>query len=183
MSPTDAFSYGDHMVFTYLYKWALSRHPNKSKQWVAAKYFHDNYIPNKKAKEGFRIRKWTFATKLHGRLIDILAGHSDTKFETDEKPMAFYYSPYNTKFADRKARSLLLSFEKALFDRQHGVCYECSSPIIFDDLLEVHHLITDKNNLDRNRIGQIWLIHGHCHDKLHSRRDSQSVIEEEPYDA
>lgn len=99
------------------------------------------------------------------------------------KSMEIDYSPFNPKYAERKAKILLSEFKQKLFDRQKGCCLVCGSQILFDDLLEVHHLITDKNIPERNRISLIWLIHGHCHDKVHSRSGSQSVVEEEPYDA
>lgn len=34
------FSYCDFMLFKFLWKWACQRHPNKSKKWIKAKYFH-----------------------------------------------------------------------------------------------------------------------------------------------
>jgi RNA-directed DNA polymerase len=33
------FSYVDHRIFELLYRWAMRRHPNKSKTWVVDKYF------------------------------------------------------------------------------------------------------------------------------------------------
>lgn len=55
------------------------------------------------------------------------------------------YSPFNPKYADHKARTFLSEFKKILFNRQKGRCNVCGGQILFDDILEVHHLITDKN--------------------------------------
>jgi RNA-directed DNA polymerase len=45
------FSYINHRVVIYLYRWAKRRHPNKGKKWVKNRYFH--------RVEG---NDWTFAT-------------------------------------------------------------------------------------------------------------------------
>lgn len=40
ISNKQIFSYCDFMLFKFLWKWACQRHPNKSKKWIKAKYFH-----------------------------------------------------------------------------------------------------------------------------------------------
>lgn len=178
-----AFSKCDHRVFTYLFHWALSRHPAKGKKWVAENYFHENFISDKGSESGFKIRKWTFATKLNGRLTNILSLHRDTVSSIKSTPMEIDYSPYNPKYVERTSRLILTDYKQKLFKRQNGLCCVCNGPILFDDITEVHHLITDLDNPERNRLSLTWLVHGHCHDQVHSRSGFQSVVEEEPYDA
>ena len=178
-----AFSKCDHRVFTYLFWWALQRHPAKGKEWISKRYFHENFISDKSKENGFKIRKWTFATKLHDRLTNILSLHRDTISTIQSKSMEIDYSPYNPKYVDRNSRIILSDYKQKLFKRQNGLCNVCNGQILFDDIVEVHHLITDLENPERNRMSQTWLIHGHCHDKIHARSGSQSVVEEEPYDA
>ena len=38
-----AFKYVDHHVFQMLWRWAVRRHPNKGKRWIAKKYFKPAY--------------------------------------------------------------------------------------------------------------------------------------------
>ena len=97
-----------------LFKWALSRHNNKGKQWVASQYFHDNLIPDKSKKEGFRKRKWTFSTKHQGVLTNVLVNHSDVKLKVEKMAMAHHYSPYNPRFADRINKNLFNEFKQKL---------------------------------------------------------------------
>jgi len=46
------FGYVDHCIFKSIWRWAVRRHPNKSKQWIKDKYFQCS---------GFR--NWEFLTK------------------------------------------------------------------------------------------------------------------------
>lgn len=37
------FSYVDHMIWQALWRWAIRRHPQKGRHWVARKYFHAHH--------------------------------------------------------------------------------------------------------------------------------------------
>jgi len=46
------FSYVDHCIFKSIWRWAVRRHPNKTKQWIKDKYYrHTGH------------RDWMFSTK------------------------------------------------------------------------------------------------------------------------
>ena len=47
----DIFSNLDNRLWGMLWKWAKRRHPNKSKSWIADKYWYK-----------MRVRKWVFST-------------------------------------------------------------------------------------------------------------------------
>lgn len=47
-----AFSYIEHRVWKYLWRWAKRRHPSKNLKWVKDKYFHQ-----------IKTRSWTYACK------------------------------------------------------------------------------------------------------------------------
>ena len=178
-----AFNYCDHHVFWYLYRWALSKHPNKGKIWVAEKYFHDKVSFDKPpdSKGLYKKTKWHFGVKEYGYFKYELSKHTDTKLNVTKAVPAQDFSPYNPKYAQKNFELNQSKFRNTLCQRQNGRCRVCGGPLLFDDCLEVHHLIRD-DIPERNKITMMWLIHNHCHDKIHSKSGSATVIEEEPYE-
>jgi len=85
----ETFSYVDHKIRVCLWKWAMRRHPNKGKKWIARKYFH-------------RIgkRSQLFATKAKAATIQgkdkflELVRASDTKIVRHVKVKA-YLNPFD----------------------------------------------------------------------------------------
>ena len=102
-SPTD-FRFGfhklDYVLWKALWRWAVRRHPKKSRRWVAGRYFHT-----------FGARRWVFACKkgLHpheeGEWVK-LAAASDTKIQRHVKVKAVanpYDSEWTRYFVGRKS--------------------------------------------------------------------------------
>ena len=178
---SEAFGYCDHRLFWILYRWALRRHAQKGKVWVKEKYFHQDLVPDSKNPNIIRERNWVFGIKTQGYFQLKLAKHVDSKMKTEKYIMEDRFTPYNPKFADKKILFYQSDFKLSLFDRQNGVCRVCDYPMLFDDPLEVHHLI-QMDTPERNKKSMMWLIHNYCHDAIHSSKKILSVVEEEPYD-
>ena len=52
-----------------------------------------------------------------------------------------------------------------LLKRQNGRCANCGLRFMAEDITEVHHQDQDRLN---NRYDNLALLHGHCHDRVHS---------------
>lgn len=161
-SAKKAFSYCDNYLFQILYKWALKRHPSKSRKWVINRYFHQ-----------YKKRRWVFSYRLEGVIQKVIYSHISRKIEHYHKNSR-NFSPFSLD-ENIKAHNLKLNKDqKSLFQRQSGYCKWCLEPIMSGDLLEIHHLLGDKNHPKREWTIYKWLIHSHCHDELHREFKGQN---------
>jgi RNA-directed DNA polymerase len=98
---------------------------------------------------------------------ETLIRHGDTKIERHVKVRGMK-SPFDGDWmywASRLGRHPELSALKAkLLKSQKGKCAYCHLPFATNDVLEKHHL--DGNHLN-NKMNNLHLVHGHCHDALH----------------
>jgi len=150
------FSNLDYQMWLKLWSWSKRRHGNKSKSWIAKKYFRT-----------VGRRRWCFATK-----ANVLANHSDTKImrHVMVRTGKSYYDGDETYWAKRLRRGYgNISPSKAkLLKKQDGKCNYCSSQFRDSDKMEAHHIIEKKNG-GREEYKNLTLIHKHCHDQLHGK--------------
>jgi len=161
----ETYSKMDYMVWEKLRRWAKRRHPNKTLKWCASKYFHTVGGDN-----------WTFSIK-DG---PTLASHQETPIKRHIKVKGAV-SPYNGDWAYWSSRrgkypttpprvSKLLKLQK-------GKCRICQLSFNSEDVVEIHHMDGNHKN---NRIANLALIHGHCHDKVHGSMHDKHLATEEP---
>lgn len=162
-APTNAkrtFVKADFLLFQKLFSWAKFRHPNKSRSWVAAKYW--TFSP-----------RWQFSDREGHRL----AHHSDTT--------VFHYtkvqqakSPFDgdwVYWATRLGRHPELPKAKAwLLKTQQGRCTHCGLFFKNEDLLELDHIIPRASG-GRDEYKNWQLLHKHCHDRK-TANDTQLVV-------
>lgn len=141
----------DQALYANLRRWAQRRHPKKSAWWVSEKYWHPS--------QG----QWRFKTTDEIKL----AQHSATAIRRHTK-VAGRRSPYDgdwVYWASRLGRHPELSAKWAiLLKRQGGRCSWCG--LYFkhgEDVMEVDHIIPKSQGGD-GKIGNLQLLHGHCHD-------------------
>jgi len=178
------FSKIDHLVWIRLWRWCTRRHPNKSSQWIKAKYFPNITF----VKEGkIYNRNW--------QLNDgesILNRHADTevkhekkvkvkvkvkvkgKIEKDKLPKQGRFvkvqgtrSPFDGDWKYWGGRGTQLpGIPKQLailLKQQKGKCNHCGLNFIGDDIIEIDH-ITPKTLGGSNDLKNKQALHGHCHD-------------------
>ncbi len=161
------FSFIDHRVFQRIWRWATTRHPNKSKQWVKDKFFQD-----------YNGRDWVFyADKIdrHGnpstsRLFITQTGpiKRHIKVRADANP---YDPTWETYFENRwhrkmnntlKGRTTLLY----LWRKHNGFCPVCKQIITPETGWHSHHIVWrslgGSDTVD-NRV----LLHPQCHQQVH----------------
>ena len=152
----ETFSHCDYTLYQQLVRWAIRRHPNKSKKWVRHKYWHtkgkDNYL---------------FSVKTEGKIVFELTYHAKTEIVRHTKVKSgrslfdgdlFYWSTRMGKHPEMpKTKATLLK-------RQKGKCNYCELHFKEGDKLELDH-ITPKSKSGKNEYKNFQLLHKHCHDK------------------
>jgi len=160
-----AFGRLDTLIWRKLYQWALRRHPQKNKHWVADKYFCT-----------VNGRKWTFA-EIKGKgkdreTVKSLKGYSKHKERTGSYARVgydrSYYDGDTAYWAGRLSKGYgnITPSKAKLLKRQDGKCPVCKCALTNEDLPEAHHI-------KPRQFGGLWefenmvLLHLHCHDKIH----------------
>jgi len=155
------------MTWEKLRRWTKRRHPNKTLKWCNNKYFHTVEEDN-----------WTFSTK-DGLA---LASHQDTPIKRHVKVKGTA-SPFNGDWAywsNRRGKYPTTPPRVSkLIKLQKGRCKSCHLFLNSEDMVEVHHVDGNHKN---NRIANLALIHGHCHDEVHRSVHDKHLATEEPDD-
>ncbi|MDV3002665.1 MAG: hypothetical protein N5P05_004320 (plasmid) [Chroococcopsis gigantea SAG 12.99] len=164
------FSYINHRVVMYLYRWAKRRHPNKGKKWVKNRYFH--------RVEG---NDWTFATwgtDSRGRSkfyslcniskIPIIRHVKVTGNNSPDDPqLKKYWETRNNKLG--KIYWAKGSKNEQIAKSQNFKCPVCGSYLLNGEEIETHHKEpVVKGGLDDSEN----LIHLHvmCHKQVHNTK-------------
>jgi len=170
MAATRTFSHCQSVLYLQLRSWANARHPNKSKHWIAQKYWHVD--------DG---NGWLFADQEGTTLWR----HTQTHIQRHVKVRG-RASPYdgNLLYWSQRLRthSMLNGMLAKLLQKQQGKCRWCGLFFQDGDLLEVDH-ITPKSLGGGNMISNRVVFHRHCHDQRHARNalgayDKGHIVEE-----
>jgi RNA-directed DNA polymerase len=167
----ETFSNCDSITYSQIKRWAERRHPNKSKSWVAKKYWKSKANPE----TGYR-RKWIFATRDDGGYT--LLSHASIAQQTHIKVKG-NKSPYDGDliyWSSRMSRHPECSKEMAtLLKMQKGKCSHCELTFRDGDLLEIDHIIP-KTLGGKNEYKNKQILHRHCHDKKTASDGSLTCI-------
>ncbi len=170
----ETFSYINYRVWKYLWRWATRRHPNKSKGWVKAKYFHR-----------LKGRDWTFMCKGTGRkgkeVIHILFDISSTPIvrhikvkgnaSPDDPSLKEYWETRQTK--QGKNYWAKGSKYEQIAKQQNWKCSVCNDPLFNGEEIETHHIVPLKDGgTDDNE--NLVHLHKACHKQVHSKSKSKA---------
>ncbi|MDJ0718116.1 MAG: group II intron maturase-specific domain-containing protein [Prochloraceae cyanobacterium] len=156
-----AYSKVKNLLWNRLWRWAKRRHPNKSRKWIAKRYFLLD-------SEG-----WRFGTRREGKNPLRLLKHSDfpasgefIKVEGNRSPFDGDENYWSKRMGERYST---LDPQKArLLKRQKGECAYCGLSFKPDDVVEKHHL-ESKSSGGRNTDNNLVLLHLHCHDQAEAQ--------------
>ena len=156
-----------------LWGWAIRRHKNKNRHWIADKYWRKN--------DG---KGWTFQPR--GRPYR-LSRHRDTRSRIHMK-VAGSRSPYDgdwVYWGTRMGKSRVMTKRvTGLIRTQQGKCRWCGLYFRTDDRLEIDH-IQPRVQRGKNERFNLQLLHRHCHDRKTAQdggaREKRQICEE-PYD-
>ncbi|NET11462.1 MAG: group II intron reverse transcriptase/maturase [Okeania sp. SIO1H6] len=166
----ETFGYIGSRTWRYLWRWAKRRHPNKSKGWAKAKYFHR-----------FKGRDWTFMCKGTGRkgeevthiLYDIsstpIVRHIKVKGNSspDDPSLKEYWKLRQNK--QGKNHWAKGSKYEQVAKEQNWKCPICGDSLFNGEEIETHHIVPlrDGGTFD---IENLVHLHRACHKQVHSRK-------------
>ena len=152
----EEFSYCDNILYQQLKRWAERRHPNKSKTWVANKYWHNDGD-----------RNWAFGVRYkESNNFFGLEEHSKTPIvrHVKVKGEVSIFDGNLTYWSSRMGVHPEVSTRVAtLLKKQKGKCPHCGLTFRDGDKLEVDHIIP-KSQKGKNSYDNLQLLHRHCHD-------------------
>ena len=141
----------DHWLYIKLRRWANRRHPMKSKQWIAKKYWTLD-----------KTKKWEFSD---GNIA--LKEHKKTpiKMHVNVKDNRSPFDGDWTYWSARRGKHPgIRPILAKLLHTQKGRCAYCKLNFRLEDVIEVHHIDHNHRNVKYNNL---QALHGHCHDNQH----------------
>lgn len=154
----EVFTELDHKVYKKLKHWGKRRHPNKSGNWTANRYWQTIGDNN-----------WVFATKQESKNPLRLLKHSDTEVKSGEyvkvKSDASPYDGNLVYWSTRMGKNPEMpKTVTTLLKKQKGKCTHCGLYFTEDSVMEVDHVIP-KSKGGKNSYHNLQLLHRHCHDE------------------
>lgn len=141
----------DHWLWEKLMRWAKRRHPMKPMKWIVNKYWH-----------GDEKNKWDFSdeeTSLSQHRLTPIEIHVNVKDIRSPFDRDWIY--WNTRIGKYLGTRPIVG---KLLKTQKGKCVCCGLHFRLEDLIEVDHLDSNRNN---KRTSNLQALHGHCHDQKH----------------
>ncbi|WPF88566.1 group II intron reverse transcriptase/maturase [Cyanobacterium aponinum AL20118] len=151
----------DSIVYRQLKRWAERRHPNKSKSWIASKYWHTHGL-----------RNWVFSTKEEDGMR--LLNHSETeikrhtKVKGEKSPFDGDWIYWTTRIGKHPEVTTRMA---TLLKKQKGKCNHCGLNFTSNDLIEIDHIIP-KSKGGKDLYKNLQALHKHCHDEKTARDGS-----------
>ncbi|AFZ10284.1 RNA-directed DNA polymerase (Reverse transcriptase) [Oscillatoria nigro-viridis PCC 7112] len=170
---SEVFSYVDHQIFQAIWKWSLSRHPNKGKKWVAGKYFIT-----------VNGRKWNFHAAVEDRngrkknLILTKLGDLPITRHVKIKGTASPDDPNLTEYWEKRRTNYGKTYfakGSKLFNvaqSQSWRCPVCGEHLFNGEKLHTHHKMQVKDG-GTNRENNLVHLHLTCHKHVHTGKSSE----------
>jgi len=161
----ETYSDMDAYLWKILWNWAKRRHPNKSKHWIARKYWSVD-----------QNGKWEFQ---EGNIKLELHSHVEIVRHVKVKGTVSPYDGNLVYWSIRLGKSPELNNRVAmLLKRQKGKCNECELMFREEDTWEVDQ-IKPLSLGGKDWKDNIQLLHKHCHHRKTSRDGSRRTIDKD----
>ncbi len=161
----DTFARLDSFVWRRLFRWAKSRHPDKTGRWIAERYF-----PHQPG------QAWYFTDPDTGKQILRVQPAVKTQRHLKIKSEANPFDPKWAAYFQHRDRQLMLqkssAFRAKVLRQQSGCCPVCRQVLQFDEDVELHHRDSNHQN---NRLVNPVLLHPNCHRQLHYAPDNRTA--------
>jgi hypothetical protein len=165
----ETFHYISYRIWQYLWRWSKRRHPSKNAHWVRNRYF-----------KTIRGNRWTFASTISDRrgnekdliLYSIasvsIERHLKVKGDAspDDPSLREYwekrYQKWGKSYWEKNSRNYKIA------KNQDWKCPSCGEPLLNDEELETHHIISVAvGGLDD--IENLQHLHKACHQQINSK--------------
>ena len=165
----------DHDIFWCVWRWALRRHPTRTKHWVKQTYFpkvdQRNWVftSGRSRGHGQMETRTSKLRPLHLFRLSSVPIKRHIKIRANANP----YDPvWETYFEARLHARTKDTLEdridlQLLWHRQSGICPVCDQPLMPDDPWERHHVIWRVYG-GSDTLDNLQLLHPNCHRQLHA---------------
>ena len=157
----------DNHLFKLQMRWIKRAHPKKSTDWCVKRYFKHLIT--------LRINnKWTFRHP-GSNLVCVYAkwysSHRNwppvqNKLSPDDPDAKGYWLERANKLFICRVVDLTSSFDYSLAISQKGICPVCQESLLEGGRIQRHHIIPTSQG-GKNTLGNLVLIHAHCHSHIH----------------
>lgn len=176
VSSKSVYSSLDKLMYQKLRAWASFRHPNKTREWIVARYWKTIGGNN-----------WAFATSQSGENLTRLYSHFETSIVRHVKVKG-EASPYDGNliyWCSRMGKHPEATKRMAtLLKEQKGKCTYCGLYFREEDVLEIDHIIP-RTKGGKDHYNNLQILHRHCHDRktaedgsVRSTHDKRQITEE-----
>jgi RNA-directed DNA polymerase len=141
----------DDQIYQKLSRWAAFRHRNKNAGWRYRRYW-------RRVKDNIIFSDGT-STLVKYQMTRIFR---HAKVRGDKSPFDGDWPYWGARLGRDPSKPTRVV---NLLKRQNGRCANCGLRFMAEDITEVHHQDRDRLN---NRYMNLALLHGHCHDLVHS---------------
>ncbi len=172
----ETFSYISCRVWRYLRKWAIRRHPKKSKKWAKDRYFHRldkrSQVFAVKNKNPRRNSEWF-------ELYDIsktpIVRH--VKVKGSNSPFDPELREYWSFRATKQGKQIWAKGSKYynIANNQKWKCPVCEDYLSNGEEVETHHIIAVKDG-GTNKIDNLVHLHTACHKQVHGKHSNPSSL-------
>jgi len=170
-----AFERVDYDIWKCLWQWALRRHKNKGRKWIAKRYFHM-----------VGTRSWTFSVPTKQKIENGEPVYIRLKYASDTNIRRFtkikseanpFDTNWNRYFEERETDKMKVSLKgrhimKNLFYNQSGNCAHCGKKLTVDSGCMVHEVKSEGRTYK-------LMVHPYCHKELHSLETELSRFSQE----
>lgn len=166
----DAFKHLDMFMFLRAVRWAKRQHPGRSWKYITQKYWRqwnkqrkDNWVFGDE-ETGFHLCKFTWVNIKRHVMVK-------GKASMDDPSLNGYWLKREAKKASSLAKHL-----RIIAASQGYICPVCKQSISNGEEIHDHHLITDRNNPDRNLWKNRRILHLYCHQQVHSSKNRNNEL-------
>ncbi len=149
----DTFHELDRYLYVRLVRWAYWRHPSKGRRWCYERYWQ---------RRDSRILFSTGHKDLEEHAHTKIKRH--VKVQGTRSPFDGDWIYWATRLGREPGKPYWIT---RLLKQQQGQCKSCGLYFTTADVLEIHH--NDGNRHNRH-FSNLSLLHGHCHDIIHSKQ-------------
>lgn len=150
-----------------IYRWMRRQHPKKSWGWIRSKYLgpwnkdrQDNRVFGDKESGKYMTKfSWVSTSTRHVKVIG--------RYSKDDPKLSRYWENRAQKAPYQKSDRWFMARQ------QNFRCVVCKEPIFNGEPLEDHHLISNRENTERNLIKNRRLIHVLCHQQVHGDKNAE----------
>jgi RNA-directed DNA polymerase len=155
----------DSYTWRRLYRWCKKRHPDKTGQWIAKRYFLNG-----------KSRSWRFRDPDTGesliRVTELVKRTPHIKIRGAANPFDPQWDDYFESRNRKEIRAMTPAYTAKVLMVQDGICPWCWQMIDPDEDIRLHHRDGDRKNY---QLANVVFYHTDCHPSERKEPDSQTA--------